>query len=251
MSTAPRRIEAPGPFRASHLRDGDPYELSNGHSIRCMSAGGRHASSNQLGAQLLGTDPAVEEVGVDAAYRVFPDDRTLRAPDVSIGNVPDRPGWIDGVPGLALEYADTGQDDKDLRDKIGDLLAGGTRYVWVVHLTGPQRLEVHEAGKPVQVLSADATVSAPGVLRNSYPVRSFFDRAAAERLTFRNLLQREGYDSLDAVRSDEARAALLKLVEAFAVALSPTDRAAIDAADLGTLRRLFDSLLATRRLPLP
>lgn len=269
MSTAPRSLETPGPFRTSHLREGDPYELANGHAIRCMGAGGRHAGQNQLGAQLLGTDPLVQEVGVDAAYRVFHDDKTLRAPDVSVGNVPSKPGWIDGVPGLALEYADTGQDEKELHSKIEDLLAGGTRYVWVVRLVGPQRIEVHQQGKPVQVVDAEGSVGAPGVLGNTYPVRSFFDRQQTQRLTLRNLLQQEGYESLDQVRDEghkagrdegldqgrdqglkaEAQAALLELAEAFELALTSEQRAHVAQADLATLRALRATVLKTRRWP--
>jgi len=40
------------------------------------------------------------------------------------------PGWVKGVPLLALEYVDSGQDEAALADKIADLLAAGTRMVW-------------------------------------------------------------------------------------------------------------------------
>src|SRR5580658_4213186 len=40
MQPAPRRQPPEsideGPFRADQIREGDPYELSNGHAIRCM-----------------------------------------------------------------------------------------------------------------------------------------------------------------------------------------------------------------------
>lgn len=38
-----------GPFRASQIGDGDPYELSNGHAIHCLPARADHAESNLTG----------------------------------------------------------------------------------------------------------------------------------------------------------------------------------------------------------
>lgn len=110
---------AHGPFRADQIRPGDPYELSNGHAINCMGTGGRGSRAKLLGGLVLDSDPAVEEAGVDTGYAPWPD--TLRAPDVAVGNVPDAPGWIEGVPPLAVEYADTGQDEKELATKISEL----------------------------------------------------------------------------------------------------------------------------------
>ena len=38
-----------GPFYAESVREGDPYELSNGHPIECLSGGGRHSQTNLTG----------------------------------------------------------------------------------------------------------------------------------------------------------------------------------------------------------
>ncbi|MBI4705912.1 MAG: Uma2 family endonuclease, partial [Deltaproteobacteria bacterium] len=137
---------ASGPFRADQIRCGDPYELSDGHPIRLSPTAGRGAGAVSHGATALGTDPAATEAGVDAGYS--PDPGTLRAPDVAVGNVPDAPGWIRGVPALAVEYADTGQNEDDLAQKIDELLAAGTKLVWVVRLAGARRVEVHQQGNP-------------------------------------------------------------------------------------------------------
>ena len=171
-----------GPFHADQVRPGDPYELSNGHPVRCSPAGGRHSGANADGASVIGSDPDVESVGVDAGFS--PEPGTLRAPDVAVG-VSSEPGWSPGAPPLALEYADRGQDEDDLADKIHDLLGAGTRWIWVVRLVHP-----------------GDELTAPGVLRNPVPVEALFNRKAAERVTFRNLLQRQGYDDLDAVRTE-------------------------------------------------
>src|SRR5580658_1340141 len=111
-SPAPR-ISEPGPFRADQIREGDPYELSNGHAIRCMSAGPRHGGANLDGGRVLATDPAVDgSAGVDVGYS-FNEGKNLRAPDVSVGNVVREPGWARTAPPLAVEYADRGQDEAE------------------------------------------------------------------------------------------------------------------------------------------
>jgi len=201
MPTAPRRSR--GPFRADSIRCGDPYELSDGHAIYVLPAGGRHANAKAVGTNVLTTDPDVADAGVDAGCS--PEPGTLRAPDIAVGNVPAEPGWIQGVPPLAVEYADTGQDEAELRAKIDDLLRGGTKYLWVVRLAGPRRVEVYEQGKPMRVALPGEELRAPGVLRNPVKVEALYDREAAMQATLRNLLQRAGYGSLDDVR-DEGRA---------------------------------------------
>jgi Uma2 family endonuclease len=191
------RIADRGPFRADALRSGDPYELSNGHAILCMPTGGSGSQPNRLGASVVGWDPAVKEAGVDTGYS--PEPGTLRAPDVAVGNVPDKPGWVKGSPELAIEYADVGQDEDALQLKIADLLAAGTKYLWVVRLTGPRRVEVHEPRKKVRTVLPGKMLSAPGVLQNPVRVEALYDRDEAERATLTNLLQRQGYADLEAV----------------------------------------------------
>ena len=194
-------VQAPGPFRAEQISPGDPYELSAGHPIHCLPTGGRGSRANLVGAAVLDSDPAVESAGVDTGFALTPN--TLRAPDVAVGNVADAPGWVkDQAPPLAVEYADSGQDEAELGARISDLLAAGTRYLWVVRLVGPPRIEVHSPGRPMRVCRPGETLEAPGVLQNPVPVTALFDRAAAHEVTLRNLLQRQGYGDLDAVREE-------------------------------------------------
>ena len=235
-----------GPFRADQIRSGDPYELSNGHAIHCMTTGGRGSRANLLGGSVLDSDPAVEEAGIDTGYSPASD--TLRAPDVAVGNVPDTPGWVEGAPPLAVEYADTGQDPKELAVKISELLAAGTRWVWVVHLTGPRRVEVHESGQERRLVRPGEELTAPGILRNPVPVEALYDREAAHAVTFRNLLERQGYRDLDEVRGEgrqkgqqqALRDAILDVLLARGLAAGDSARsvlAAIDDPD--GLRRLL------------
>src|SRR5262245_43501759 len=164
-----------GPFRADQIASGDSYELSCGNPIYCEPTGGSGSGPNALGASVVEWDPAVEEAGVDAGYS--PEPGTLRAPDVAVGNVPNRPGWIPGAPALAIEYADIGQDEPKLQEKIADLLAAGTKYLWVVRLSGPRRVEVFEPGKPTEVRYPGEHLTAPGVLKNPVLIEALYDRS--------------------------------------------------------------------------
>ncbi len=237
-----------GPFRPDQIRSGDPYELSDGHAIHCMTTGGRGSRANLVGGAVLDSDPAVEEAGVDTGYT--PSAQTLRAPDVAVGNVPDAPGWVEGAPPLAVEYADTGQNEQDLRTKIAQLLEAGTQVVWVVRLSGPRRVEVHRSGEDTRLVRAGEELTAPGILRNPVPVEALYDRDAAHRVTFRNLLQRQGYRDLGEVRSEgreegreegqlEAlRGAVLDVLEARGLELDVAARKAVSSCkDAETLRR--------------
>lgn len=198
MATSPPKgFQAPGPYRASDIAPGDPYEVSNGHRIECMPTGGRGAGPNALGAAALGSDPNVVEIGVDPGYS--PNERTLRAPDIGVGLVPNQPGWIHGVPPLAVEYADIGQDEDGLQEKIRDFLRGGTRFIWVVRLTGPRRVDVYERGRTMYTVFPGHYLEAAGILKNPVLVEALYDRNAAHEATLRNLLQSKGYENLDAV----------------------------------------------------
>ena len=195
-----RHQAAPGALSRGSGTTGDPYELSDGHPIECLPTGGRGSRANLSGGLALGTDPDVTSAGVDTGFS--PEAGTLRAPDLAVGNVPDAPGWVAGAPPLALEYADTGQNEDDLAQKIGDLLAAGTRYIWIVRLTGPRRVEIHRPGMPPVFAYPGETLTAPGVLRNPVPVEALYDPDAAQAAALRNLLQRHGYASLDEVRGE-------------------------------------------------
>ena len=200
MSSSSQHARSQGPFRADQLRSGDPYELSNGHPIECMPTGRRGGKAAIVGGGVLASDPAVQDVGGDVGFSPSPE--TLRAPDLSVGEIPDLPGWAEGAPPLAVEYADTGQDEADLQLKVRELFAAGTRYIWVVRLTGPRRVEVHEPDRKLRLAHPGEQLEAPGILANPIPVEALYDRDAARQVIFRNLLQRQGYASLDEVRAE-------------------------------------------------
>ncbi len=196
--SAPRPVSK-GLF-VDDIREGSRSELSEGRRVYCAPAGGQHADANSMGTLPLSTDPAVKEVGVDAGYALRDD--VLRAPDIAVGNVPVRPGWIAGAPPLAVEYADTGTDEQDLQTKIQELLAAGTRYVWVVRLVGLRRVEVYEPGAVMQRYTPGQILAAPGVLQNPVRVEALWDREAAMEAALHNLLQRQGYGSIGEIRAE-------------------------------------------------
>jgi Uma2 family endonuclease len=256
---APRQKLDRGPFRADQIAPGDPYELSHGHPVRCAPTGGTGAGPSGLGFSVTSSDPAVEEAGVDVGYAPEPD--MLRAPDVAVGNVPPRPGWIRGAPFLAIEYADVGQNEQKLEEKIADLLEAGTKYLWVVRLAGPRRVEVHEPGNPMRTVLPGEVLLAPGVLKNPVLVEALYDRAAAERATLTNLLQRQGYEDLDAVlaegraeglaegRAEGLRAAVRGLCEVLSIPLTSEREAAIARMQGADLEALHERLKRERRWP--
>ena len=251
-----RKPSERGPCTAEGLPPEGRYELSQGYPIYCAPSGPRHGGSKATGVLPLSTDPLVHESGVDVGYS--DGDRTVRAPDVSVGNVPDQPGWARGAPPLTVEYADTGTDEAELRQKIAELLSAGTQQVWVVRLWGPRRVEVHRAGSAsVAVRAAGQQLEAPGVLANPLPVEALYDRGAAFEATLRNLLQRRGYASLDAVLDEGARQGqtlamregLGDLCEALGVELTSARRAALASLDLDGLITLRAALKQHGRWP--
>ena len=148
---------------------------------------------------MLSSDPAVTSAGVDVGFAA--DAKTLRAPDVAVGDFGDGLGWAQGAPPLAVEYADQGQDEADLRVKVGELLRAGCRHVWVVRLTGPRRVEVYDGALPMRLVYPGEDLVAPGVLQNPVPVTAMYDPSAAQDVVLRNLLNRLGYKNLEHVVS--------------------------------------------------
>lgn len=246
-----------GPFRADDIRHGSPYELSNGHTVLCMSTGGRGALATGAGYKALADDPKVEDIGIDAGFA--PVAETMRAPDISIGKITDAPGWVHGIPELAVEYADTGQDEKELTQKIKDLLDAGTRFIWVVRLNGPRRVEIHEPKKPMRTAYPGEDLEAPGVLDYPVAIDALYDRDKAGEVNFRHVLRKlTGHETLDGFVASEKSAskaegkvegraegkaegkseAVLAVLQARGIALQEDDTARVKScSDQATLDR--------------
>ncbi|HEU4533567.1 MAG TPA: Uma2 family endonuclease, partial [Polyangiaceae bacterium] len=149
------------PTRVDELREGDRYELSEGRAVYCAPAQFKHGAPHALGPLPLASDPSVTEIGTDVGHVLG--EGTLRAPDLSVGEMgAAEGGWATKAPPLAVEYASQGQDEADLQLKIKLLLGAGTRFVWVVRLAGPRRVEVYEKGRAVQTRLPGERLEAPG-----------------------------------------------------------------------------------------
>ncbi len=188
-----------GPWTADDIKPGEPYELDNGNKIECMGTGQRGSRANGAGFMVLDSDPVAPPAGVDAGVSPMP--KMLRAPDIAVGGLADEPGWSKTAPPLCVEYADKDQDERALQKKIVDLLECGTQFIWVVRMAGPRRVEVYRPGLPVRIARPGEELDASPLLKNPVPVLALYDRDAAHRHTLRNLLQREGYENLDAVKA--------------------------------------------------
>ncbi len=247
MSSRHPRPNTQGPFLPAQLQIGGDYELSHGHPVYCAPTGGDGSGPNLRGGFVLDTDPLAANAGVDLGMQLG--EYTMRAPDIAVGAFDEKRGWVRGALPLAVEYAAAGQDEAVLQGRVEDLLAHGVRYVWVVRLVGPRRVEVHERGAAVRTALPGQTLAAPGVLQNAVPVEALYDRDAAHEAALHNLLQRKGYDSLDDVRAEvRAEGALPTLERQFARRLArpltDVERAALKSrlADDGH-ERVADAVL--------
>lgn len=196
------------------VRNGDPIEISEGRRVDVLPTKKGGGEVQSWGAAIIKSDPMVKRAGVEVGVSTHPG--MLRAPDVAVLSDDGRDDdWERTAPPLAIEYAGPGQDFADLRRKVDELLAAGTRHLWVVHIDGPRRVEVYEPGRPKQVRVAGELLEAPGVLQNPVPVEALYSPEAAEGVVLRNLLQRFGYRDLEAVRDEglaEGRAEALRAV---------------------------------------
>jgi hypothetical protein len=100
----------------------------------------------------------------------------------------------------------------------------------------------------VRTVLPGGVLDALGILKNPVPVEALYDPDAARRHTLKNLLQRAGYEDLDAVvdrgRLVEARAALRRVLARRKLSVTPEDEARIDhTTDLDTLARWHDAAI--------
>lgn len=149
----PLPMSAPGPWTAADIRPGEPWEISNGHRIEAMGRRKRGGAAQAAGALVIVTDPGVEFAAVEVGFSPHP--QMLRVLGVAVLAEPADSEWAAIAPPLAIEYADTGQDEPELRKKIDELLAAGARIDaqadaavldrWLRHaLTGAAAVDILE-----------------------------------------------------------------------------------------------------------
>ena len=106
---------------------------------------------------------------------------TIRIPDALF--VPDSrlprdahlPDYLKGAPDLAVEVLSKGMSEAEMREKIEQYLANGTRTVWIAR---PQKriVTIHRRGEPVRVLTEDDDLEDRDILPGfRYPIRRIFN----------------------------------------------------------------------------
>lgn len=105
----------------------------------------------------------------EAGYILERNPDTVRGPDVSFvtqerwAAAPDKTGYFEGAPDLAIEIASPGDSRRRLTAKARSYLKAGGREVWVVW---PKRrlVEVFRPGSPPQLLSENDTLDGGDLL---------------------------------------------------------------------------------------
>lgn len=148
--------------------DGVRRVLVAGEVIQTMPPGGKHgAIAARLAARLIAwlETGAAGYAGVEAGFVLATDPDTVRAPDiayVAAENVPPGgppEGFWQQAPDLAVEVVSPSETAEEVRAKVRDYLAAGTRLVWLVY---PRTREVlaHTPDGHAQTFGPDATLTA-------------------------------------------------------------------------------------------
>ena len=120
-------------------RDGRKYEFVDGE-VRVSPAGGRHGEVSGYLVALLVTFVKPRKLGkvFDSSTGFRMSKGNLRAPDASFvaaDRLPDGKaptGFFEIRPDLAVEVLSPTDDAREVLDRVGEYLAGGTRMMWVI-----------------------------------------------------------------------------------------------------------------------
>jgi len=130
-------------------RDGFRYELVKGELRKMSPAGFEHGTIvinvSLLLAQHVKANNLGRCAGAETGFKIASDPDTVRAPDLSFisrERIPEsglpKKFW-QGPPDLAVEVVSPGDTLKEVKEKVEEWLAAGTKAVWVVN---PKRRSV-------------------------------------------------------------------------------------------------------------
>ena len=150
--------------------DGVPTELVRGRVVREPQPAYAHARVQLWLGQLL--TRAIADAGwplecagpVGCIVEEHPD--TVRGPDLVVvrrGRTPGRADFVAGGPELAVEILSPSNRRGELRRRIEEYHAAGTRVVWVLD-TRRRRVEVHRPGVAQLSLEGEDRLDSGGLM---------------------------------------------------------------------------------------
>jgi Uma2 family endonuclease len=156
-------------------------ELSRGRLIREPRPGGEHGvvTANLFAA--LHAHVAAHGLGrvlIETGYLLAHEPPTVRGPDVSFiaaGRLPDVPptGFWRLAPDLVAEVVSPGDRAEEMRRRVADYLAAGTREVWLVRIRSRAVIR-HRTGERARVFGDAADLTTPLLPGLRIPVASLF-----------------------------------------------------------------------------
>ena len=123
--------------------DGRKHELQAGLLLSEPLPGFRHGRVAAAVAELLGSHVRARSLGVvltcDTGFVLARAPDTVRGPDVAfvarerLPSADEEAKAFEGAPDLAIEVVSVHDSANDVRAKVADYLAAGTRLVWVMN----------------------------------------------------------------------------------------------------------------------
>jgi len=150
---------------------GQPLELVNGRVVEKPLAGvSQGAVTGRIGA-LLGTYVDEHKLGevVGAETGFWLDPHTLRGPDCAyisrekIASISEPDKYAPFAPALAGEVVSPGDTASDLRAKVDQYSAAGTRLIWVIY-PSLRKVDVYQPDGTSYEVKADGTLNGGDVL---------------------------------------------------------------------------------------
>ena len=144
-------------------KEGTIYELDEGELLMEPSPTLAHNRIRDRIARRLADFVQTHQLGevtVETDFRLGPD--TVRNPDVAfiatdhLGRIDADRSPLEGAPALAVEVVSPGNSDQDMRKKVSQYLAAGSKAVWVVY-PAIGSIEIHHS-------SHTQKVEAPGLI---------------------------------------------------------------------------------------